>query len=540
MEHSVEEEIAINSASEFTDGQHYSWVWLESLKNWLNTKLIHSSNKLFNNNWMPEWLFEILMYEYNKYLDGFLDKWWILDIEDISEQYIQDEINQWGIVILAWEMNGFLHSILVVWYNKSDKKLAVIDPLKWYKEYWDYEKIRNFSNTTIGRWALSISKTKPQEIDDKIVDAQEKYKRLHNVFSQKKEIIDLDSLIYWDYRDFWNKSYNLSILKNQWYNIVDGVVLSSELLQMIVDNKITDMEEKKIINNVANQLWNDLIVRSNFLWEDGNFNSYAWIFSSYISILPEQLIKTIKKVIQSWQNLNKYSNSDIKPWILIQKMVYWEFSWVAFSKDQNKSKWCVIEIVNWLNENLVNWTQQPYSFNIDHNKKDEAIINSPINQEIINNLSKITEDVGKLFNREVDIEFTIKWDKTYLLQVRPVTKEIDLNHDAIKNNIWMDDMILVSKWEFSWNITYIENKSDIQKIDKKTIVVCDSLYPELLSKSELIDGVISEKGWMLCHFAIVGRELNIPIISNSNGIISILKERQSIACTYKDNTLSFI
>jgi hypothetical protein len=69
-----EAEIAKNASSEFMIGQHFSWIWLQSLNAWLKTKLIHSNQDLFHNPWYPQWFFEVLMWEYWTYLDKFINR----------------------------------------------------------------------------------------------------------------------------------------------------------------------------------------------------------------------------------------------------------------------------------------------------------------------------------------------------------------------------------------------------------------------------------------------------------------------------------
>lgn len=462
-----------------------------------------------------------------------------MDVDTISEWYIINEIDNGNIVILAWQLWGIYHSVLITGYNKAENKFTVIDPLKWYQEKWDFRETINFSKTQIWSRALSIWKNNLNDLKEDLKWAYIEYNSLHKrLHWDKKRIIWLDQLESNDYRNFGSKSYKLSILKKYWYNVEDGVVLNSDILSKIESWTVSDAECQSIVDDIHNALWEDLIVRSNFVWEDGTQNSFAWVFNSYLSIHPKDLIENIKKVISSISNKELYNNKDLKPWVLIQKMVYWDYSWVAFSKNPIGGEWMIIEIVKWLNEGMVDGSKQPISIKVTEDTIDysEEI---ELDSWVIDKLIDTIKNIKKIFNQDVDIEYTIKDNNIYILQVRPITSIVMTNNKVILTNVWVDCQT-IAPGDFSWEIVYIEKKEDINKINKKCVVVCNSLHTELLSKSQFLEGVIGEKWWILCHFAIIGRELNIPVVSNATWIIDKLMNTAYISCKKVDDRIDFI
>lgn len=188
------------------------------------------------------------------------------------------------------------------------------------------------------------------------------------------------------------------------------------------------------------------IVRSSCRVEDWKKLSYAWLFCSISWKISENLLeKNIKKVILSKNNENiilyekyllwKITEKDMN--IIIQEYIFWDFSGIYFSNLDWKK---VINIIYWWNKFLVDWEENSTNFYLDENFK---ILNKEIwfqkrklwenfniffvnkNIEIpdnifnliINNI-KIAE---KLFNYSIDVEFTIKNNEFYFLQVRPIT-----------------------------------------------------------------------------------------------------------------------
>ena len=116
--------------------------------------------------------------------------------------------------------------------------------------------------------------------------------------------------------------------------------------------------------------------------------------------------------------------------IVIQQFISGETSGVAFSADpRNKeSNNQIIELVHGHCELLVDGEVKPTTYAVDKQrntitqlqKGDNGIINERILPEILSKLKNLEDD----FNFAVDIEWTIKDDDLYLLQIRPITEPV--------------------------------------------------------------------------------------------------------------------
>jgi len=242
---------------------------------------------------------------------------------------------------------------------------------------------------------------------------------------------------------YWNKANNLRILKKVWINVPNFIVWNEK--------------EKKIgFNEIKKKLNFPLIIRSSFSLEDWKNNSFAGIYDSYFPVYDEKSYKKWLKIclnsdqLDRFKTYTKQKEIDIKNLeknIIIQEFIIWDFSWICFTK--NKKNNIIIEIVPWINDPLAQWNvKNPFSLKIDRNNvKDYEIKSFYMDNEyetIENNIlvskeydiSQFEENIilnfknkllysflkiEKLFWYPQDIEFSVRWNKIFILQSRNIT-----------------------------------------------------------------------------------------------------------------------
>lgn len=236
--------------------------------------------------------------------------------------------------------------------------------------------------------------------------------------------------------DFWWKFEKLNFLFKNNLKIPKTFVVNEKNIDF---NNILKLY-KKYINSEF------YIVRSSCNVEDWWKLSYAWLFCSIFWKISENLLeKNIKKVTSSknneniilyekyllWKNIEKEIN------IIVQEYIFWDFSGVYFSDLDGKK---LINIIFWWNKLLVDWVEN--STNIYLNEKFEVIKieiwfqkkylwenydifecnkNIKVPQNILNIIIENMKKVEKLFDFWIDVEFTIKNNEFYFLQLRPIT-----------------------------------------------------------------------------------------------------------------------
>lgn len=244
--------------------------------------------------------------------------------------------------------------------------------------------------------------------------------------------------ILWKYewKLFWWKADNLNILYNKWLNIPRSICLNKN---------VKEVELYELFNNY---IYSDIyIVRSSANCEDGDKLSYAWMFESIEGFISKKLLyNDVKEVFNSIDNeyLDLYEKNLIwnifknrKMNILIQEYIIWDFSGVYLS---NMNSERVLWIIKWWNKLLVDWKVNWTNIYMDDTfkiKKQEYNIQEIIfwkDLKIVEYNKKVYVDknmflklikefikIEKIFWYNVDIEWTIKNEKIYILQVRPIT-----------------------------------------------------------------------------------------------------------------------
>lgn len=84
--------------------------------------------------------------------------------------------------------------------------------------------------------------------------------------------------------------------------------------------------------------------------------------------------------------------------------------------------------------------------------------------------------------------------------------------------------------------------TDFNKIDnfeKNNILVTGQTNPECVPAMEKAKAVLTERGGILCHAAIVSRDLNIPCIVGIKDLLKSIKHSQKIAISLKNNCIYF-
>jgi len=537
----LEDEIARKSSSDFIPWQHYSWIWLYAVNKGLKTKLIHSDTNFFQNPWFSNWMFEYLMSEYENYYKDFCEKWWLSDFNSISNDDIINELKNWYLVLLAWEYDDILHTKLIIWYDIPNRTFNVIDPLVWKESNESFDDIQRFCSTSLWKWMLAVQKAIWEDWDNSdkewkvhLNQLEQEFWKFKESIHEKDNVIDINDIMFYDYKKHGTKWYNLSIVKNYWLNVLPWIVLSPECIEKIENESYDDLEKEKLEDEIESTMWDGpYIVRSNFVWEDSLDKSYAWYFESYLNIDKNNLYDTIRKVLKSW----RWSKSNnLHWWVLIQKMVYWDASWVAFITKNGIN----IDITNWMNEKLVSWEISPDRIKI---KEDGSIESntSLLGEKQLKELADSLKKVREIFNKWMDVEFSIKDWKVFILQARPITTDIQysVNDLNVWSNMWEFNVVVVSNWEFSGKIKIIENNNDIWDIDEDCIVITKQLYPDLIKKIHKVKWIISEKWWQLAHLSIVWREMWIPILSWCEWIVWKCKESNISNVLYTNKFISF-
>lgn len=143
--------------SQYMEGTPFSALAWHFAKNDLDTEIIHSEQKLFNNsnNILTEKNFDDAIKEYTRYLEGAVSKGAkVTNGVDITCDSLKKKILDGKMVILAGQVNKYLHAILICGCN--DTGFIVCDPLYKQKRLMNNKEIEEYMNTPLGKWCVVV------------------------------------------------------------------------------------------------------------------------------------------------------------------------------------------------------------------------------------------------------------------------------------------------------------------------------------------------------------------------------------------------
>ena len=225
------------------------------------------------------------------------------------------------------------------------------------------------------------------------------------------------------------KRKNLEILRDNGFNVPKFDVVEW-------DNKDKRIDTSKYKGKYA--------IRSSSYIEDGEFNSFAGQFDTYLNVSPRNITKKVSDCFNSINNksvLNylkkqKINVNEIKMDVIIQEMVNAKYSGIIFtSNPQGLLNETVIVVGKGLGNNIVEdkiLTTTYYYNRTDKLYYYEGLIDY-LNKETVEKLVSLSEQIKEVIGEYLDIEFAIEKDRIYILQARPITT-IDTSNLVILDN----------------------------------------------------------------------------------------------------------
>jgi pyruvate,water dikinase len=322
---------------------------------------------------------------------------------------------------------------------------------------------------------------------------------------------------------------------------------------------------KKLSGRFSSSL---VAVRSSATAEDMPQASFAGQQVTFLNIKGEANL--LEAVRECWASLftprsifyrvqNKIPHERVKISVVVQKMISSETSGVIFTIDPvtNEKDRIVIEAIWGLGELIVQGSVVPDKYVIQKDTfqilykeiasqqimlvrgaKGMKEINVPkkliekqkIKDEEIIKLAKLAEKLHKHYYFPQDIEWAKDKKGMYIVQTRPVTTtKTKLKQDKNVENISLNQTPILTGTPASPGIgigpvKIIKNGKEIGKVSKGDILVSIMTSPDFVPAMKKASAIITDKGGLTSHAAIVSRELGVPCIVGTNDATSKLKD----------------
>lgn len=169
-------------------------------------------------------------------------------------------------------------------------------------------------------------------------------------------------------------------------------------------------------------------VRSSANVEDGSELSFAGQFETFLNVPRDEVPSKIRSIIASVNsgNVNAYADGlkDVRMNVIVQDMVDSDISGVLFTANpQGILNESVITVGRGLGEGVVSERVDTTSYyynltdRVCYYEGKEDLLSQVLTDELIG----ISEKIKTIFGEYLDIEFAVKGDEIFILQVRPIT-----------------------------------------------------------------------------------------------------------------------
>lgn len=343
-------------------------------------------------------------------------------------------------------------------------------------------------------------------------------KRLFDRLREKK-IIDLDnvSLLAGIFKKFTvefvgGKMYGLAVLNSKGIKVPYSMAIPVGV--EVTKKDLAIFEEK----------FDSYSIRSSADIEDGEKNSFAGMFDSYLDVNYKDMIENINKVKGSVNNerLKNYiainELNDPQMAVVIQSFKEPEFAgvWVGNSDTDG-----VLEWVEGNGEKLVSGSNNPNTEiwrDGNCNSDTLKVKGIPVGQTLLEYQSKIGSNA--------DFEWMILDGELIMLQFRPVTKKVIVNEDYANDKKDGFQGIPASPGRVEGLARYVDEPND--EIQQDKILLAWLTDPDWLPHLLNSRAAVTAYGGFLCHTAIVCRELGIPCITGigEDAMEEITKEEE--------------
>jgi pyruvate,water dikinase len=149
-------------------------------------------------------------------------------------------------------------------------------------------------------------------------------------------------------------------------------------------------------------------------------------------------------------------------------------------------------------------------------------ISSTLTTAQIHELYACALSLADFFGKPQDVEWCYVNNKLTLLQSRPITIAVPTMVQS--STLGTLSGTCVSKGSAIGRAFHITDTSNFTLPTEEFILVAHETKPDMIYQMSRASGIVTEVGGMLCHAAIVARELGIPCLVGVDDALSLLRE----------------
>ena len=273
----------------------------------------------------------------------------------------------------------------------------------------------------------------------------------------------------------------------------------------------------------AEEFGGGVIVRSSATVEDNERRSFAGIFESipcYSDSEVESAIRQVWASVFSPRAFAYYGIASLQRFpamaLILQPFVEAHRSGVMFTRFArlNQEPQILVEHVAGSGNKLVTGQVNPERFWLPRWPTGEEGVFASVGAlapRFALELAQVAQKLELKLKRPQDVEWCVRDEQLYILQTRPITAGGDTASTAIAGKVLLQG-VGASQGRAGGAVHLVFNIENADLLQAGQILTTTMTNPDMVPSMQRSAAVVTDVGGMICHAAIVSRELGIPCV----------------------------
>jgi phosphohistidine swiveling domain-containing protein len=326
----------------------------------------------------------------------------------------------------------------------------------------------------------------------------------------------------------------------------DTIAVGEQIQQRILSRRMPSRMLEPIMQTVdALRLWEQpcegVIVRSSATIEDGSAHSFAGIFESIPISTPEAFEPTVREIwasVFSPRALTYFREVGVQQVpamaVVVQRFLRAERSGVMFTRfgspDGNQS--ILVEHVEGDCEKLVKGEVTPQRVWLSDAEHIPESLEGQLRPIHARELARIARQLEESLGAPQDVEWVIQADALHIVQSRPITAAFSGDASASASSSSTNDAILTgvpaSSGTGSGPVHLVFNIEQALQLESGSVLVTPMTNPDMVVAMRRSAAIVTDVGGIICHAAIVSRELGLPCVVGTETATTTLDSDEHI------------
>lgn len=270
-------------------------------------------------------------------------------------------------------------------------------------------------------------------------------------------------------------------------------------------------------------------VRSSAIVEDGHRSSFAGQFHTSLDVPSADVQTEVRTIAANVEDARAYACVVDQPVpqeaaVIVQRMLGPTAAGVAFTRDpMTGGRVILVEAVRGLGDRLVSGQAEPERWRITPGDEPRGLTTIELlNGEQAAAVGRVAITAEKLLGGGLDVEWAIADDQVWVLQARPITATSSTGAAPTANSS-TDSMTTApsltigtpaSPGTARGALRIIDGLDDFSRFARGEVLVCRATSPAWTSLLARAAAVVTTRGGILSHAAIIARELRIPAVTD--------------------------